>query len=79
MGFEEGFKFKKKKPVKSETARLETVQPEIVQPEATTEGEVEIYGLEVSASVVKSDIEPTNIKNNGPRKLKIPIINLKDV
>ena len=69
MGFEEGFKFKMKKPVESETA----------QPEATTEGEVEVYGLEVSASVVKNDNELTNIKNNEPRKLKIPIINLKDV
>ena len=74
MGFEEGFKFKKKKPVEFETA-----QPETAQPETMTEGEVEIYGLEVSASVVKSDNEPTNIKNNKPRKLKIPIINLKDV
>ena len=73
MGFEEGFKFKKKKPVKSEI-----VQPETVRSEAT-EGEVEVYGLEVSASVAKTDNKLTNIKNNETRKLKIPIINLKDV
>jgi len=74
MGLEEGFKFKKKKSIKPETTKLENIE---------TEGEVEVYGLEAPAPAAKPAAKP-NTKHadtecSAPKKLKIPIIKLKEV
>jgi len=76
MGLEEGLKFKKKK-----INNVDTVKPKTVKLDYSTEGEVEVYGLEISTSTntIHTDTKQTEPSNNKLQKLKIPIIKLKDV
>ena len=72
MGIEEGLNFKKKKPVKLEPVKIDT----------TVEGEVEVYGLEAATAAVGVNTgadAPAASANSESKKLKIPIIKLKDI
>ena len=72
MGIEEGLNFKKKKPVKLEPVEIDT----------TIEGEVEVYGLEAATAAVGVSTgasAPAVSANSESKKLKIPIIKLKDI
>ena len=92
MGIEEGFKFKKRFKSSDQNMLSATqekrpteIQPSRSQPlEIDCEGAFEIYGLEVQSNTNtaenKVSKEPTTASKPSPSpKLKIPIVNLKEL